>query len=680
MARIPVYNNTVFPDAGPMAEAARSAGFAGRQIGSSLQEGFNALESGVRSVQAGFEKRAKEKEEHEARIEINNLTVAAAKLDAQLAVEWQQTLASADPNDPTVAERFVNDRVTPAWEAIGANLKTERGRMHFATQRAQAWASAYKGAHSDQAAIAAQQAAQNVEDMGTLRSDAAYTQPATWQEQVAAMERDVDAIAETNPGTTVVAREKLKDKLRKDIVEGALRKLIATNPDEALRAIEGGDFKGILSGEEMGIQAERARSSKNSLDNDAKQALKDAEQAKKDLATAEFDAIRAGVEFDPVTKTMKFPADYETRLRDWETKHGTYADGDKLRTEKNYIAVEKRRNPDDDVVSDPEVKERLRKRALAGEDITDDVRNARMMDLLDAEDTSTLLEWGKSNDNPKEDNKYLEGFLETQHSYIGVGRPGTQNKPINDAWAKSRIADYNKDMTKKYKEAKALGWTDEQFEEYAKKALPRYDFSLRDLDKEMRRARKAKEDFIPPEDIAAPPLVEKDTMPTDEDFDDTSGVEELNRLYQARGQVKSSGDVREGPRKNIVVKTVKGRQPLDFTGLKTDVLDKWERVQGELGYKLPIVSAYRDPVRNARAGGAKKSQHLHGNAIDVDASGLSKAERLHVIRVARRLGFTGVGVYANALHFDIGGTKRAWGPSHSADSIPTWALATVQGT
>ena len=250
MPRIPVYSNDVYPDAGPMAEAARSAGFAGRQIGSSIQQGWNALEQGVNAVQAGFEKRAAEKEEHEARVEINNTTVAAAKLDAQLAVDWQDTLATADPNDPNVAENFVNGRVTTAWDALGANLKTERGRMHFATQRAQAWAQAYKGAHSDQAAMSAAQAVQNIEDIGVNRSNAAYTQPGSWKDQVSAMERDLDAIAETN-NVGYADREKLKDKYRKEIAEGALRKLVATNPDEAKRAIAAGEFNGILTGEEL---------------------------------------------------------------------------------------------------------------------------------------------------------------------------------------------------------------------------------------------------------------------------------------------------------------------------------------------------------------------------------------------------------------------------------------------
>jgi len=670
MPRIPVYSNGVYPDAGPMAEAARSAGFAGRQIGSSLQQGWNALGQGVNAVQAGFEKRAAEKEEHEARVEINNTTVAAAKLDAQLAVDWQDTLATADPNDPNVAENFVNGRVTTAWDALGANLKTERGRMHFATQRAQAWAQAYKGAHSDQAAMSAAQAVQNIEDIGVNRSSAAYTQPGSWKDQVSAMERDLDAIAETN-NVGYADREKLKDKYRKEIAEGALRKLVATNPDEAKRAIAAGEFNGILTGEELGIQNDRATGSKTALENDAKQAENEKTRAQRDLADAELGVIQSGIEFNTKTGLSTVPPDYFTKLRDWQAKHGTSADEGKYRTAYNFGVTESRRKASDDVTSDPDIKERLRKRALAGEDITDDVRNARMQDLLDAKDTSILMEWGKSNDNPKEDNKYLEGYLSSREDVIGSGNQ-FRDKVINSAWKKARIADYKSDMTKKYKEAMADGWTEEQFEAYANKAIRHYDYDQNALTKELKRAKKAKEAFQPPTDVTAPPLVGNDKMPTEEDFNDTSGVDKLDKAQANAGAP-------DGPRKNIVTKQLAGRAPLNMNGLKSDVLDKWELVQGKLGYKLAIVSAFRDPASNAQAGGAKGSQHIHGNAIDVDASGLSKQERLHVIRVARSLGFKGVGVYANALHFDIG-TKRAWGPDFSDKTIPSWALETVQGT
>lgn len=125
----------------------------------------------------------------------------------------------------------------------------------------------------------------------------------------------------------------------------------------------------------------------------------------------------------------------------------------------------------------------------------------------------------------------------------------------------------------------------------------------------------------------------------------------------------------------LVTSTKRGYQP-DVDNLRPEIASGIVELQQAWGRDLPIISAYRDPARNARAGGARKSQHLHGNAVDIDVSNLSIEERKNLIRLAREKGFTGIGVYANSLHIDKGG-KRHWGPSYKAASTPKWALAAL---
>lgn len=126
----------------------------------------------------------------------------------------------------------------------------------------------------------------------------------------------------------------------------------------------------------------------------------------------------------------------------------------------------------------------------------------------------------------------------------------------------------------------------------------------------------------------------------------------------------------------------------DFSKLNPELLDKWTLVQGAFGKQLPIVSGYRgdlvqDPktgkmvTRNELAGGASGSQHLTGDAIDIDVSKLSKAERIKLIETASAAGMTGIGVYNNSIHFDVRDARKAWGPSHGYESVPGWAKSTV---
>ncbi|MFV1536953.1 YcbK family protein [Phaeobacter sp. JH204B] len=106
--------------------------------------------------------------------------------------------------------------------------------------------------------------------------------------------------------------------------------------------------------------------------------------------------------------------------------------------------------------------------------------------------------------------------------------------------------------------------------------------------------------------------------------------------------------------------------------MSSDALAAWDRLTSKYG-DLGVNSAYRDPAHNARVGGAKRSQHTHGNAFDVDVSGMPREDRIALIKDARGAGFRGIGVYDNSLHFDVG-PSRAWGADYSRSSLPAWAV------
>lgn len=109
-----------------------------------------------------------------------------------------------------------------------------------------------------------------------------------------------------------------------------------------------------------------------------------------------------------------------------------------------------------------------------------------------------------------------------------------------------------------------------------------------------------------------------------------------------------------------------------------DLLSKIEAIGRQFGSRLVINSGYRDPGRNARAGGASGSQHLNGLAVDILTSGLSQNEVLRLIRIASAQGITGIGVYSGSVHFDIRAEKTAWGPTYRRASVPSWAEQTIR--
>ena len=109
----------------------------------------------------------------------------------------------------------------------------------------------------------------------------------------------------------------------------------------------------------------------------------------------------------------------------------------------------------------------------------------------------------------------------------------------------------------------------------------------------------------------------------------------------------------------------------ELYGVDEEVTSRFNELQGFVG-PLKVISGYRSPSYNRRVGGAKKSQHTSGNAIDIDVRHLSIEQRQELIKNASALGYKGIGVYANSIHLDMG-SRRYWGPNYSGNSLPGWA-------
>jgi zinc D-Ala-D-Ala carboxypeptidase len=72
---------------------------------------------------------------------------------------------------------------------------------------------------------------------------------------------------------------------------------------------------------------------------------------------------------------------------------------------------------------------------------------------------------------------------------------------------------------------------------------------------------------------------------------------------------------------------------------------------------IEIVSAYRTPEYNKKIGGAPKSQHVEGKAVDIKIKGITPKE---VAKLAEEVGFDGIGIYPTFTHCDTRGTKARW--------------------
>ena len=109
------------------------------------------------------------------------------------------------------------------------------------------------------------------------------------------------------------------------------------------------------------------------------------------------------------------------------------------------------------------------------------------------------------------------------------------------------------------------------------------------------------------------------------------------------------------------------------------VLQLANQVAQKFGTIFTINSGFRDPARNTAAGGAKRSQHMLGNAIDIGARNYSNNERLEMIAYASSIGIKGIGLYNSGnMHFDVrDGARAGWGNDYTQASTPSYAVSAM---
>lgn len=119
----------------------------------------------------------------------------------------------------------------------------------------------------------------------------------------------------------------------------------------------------------------------------------------------------------------------------------------------------------------------------------------------------------------------------------------------------------------------------------------------------------------------------------------------------------------------------------DLEGLSPAARKMLQGVAETYGKPINVVSGYRSKARNARVGGAGRSQHIHGNAIDISLKDLPDEEKARLLSTAIASGAKGVGIYpGGSLHIDTRDTPTLWGMRPGAaysgmpmDMAPAWA-------
>ena len=123
------------------------------------------------------------------------------------------------------------------------------------------------------------------------------------------------------------------------------------------------------------------------------------------------------------------------------------------------------------------------------------------------------------------------------------------------------------------------------------------------------------------------------------------GIKIGNHLYEGQKQTKA-GSANTG-----LIFRNKGQE-----NIQPEISNILTETSAILGKDLVITSGRRSAEHNAAVGGAKESEHVPGNASDIDMSGMSEDERMNLVQTLRAKGMRRFGTYdnnPNMLHVDM---------------------------
>ena len=99
------------------------------------------------------------------------------------------------------------------------------------------------------------------------------------------------------------------------------------------------------------------------------------------------------------------------------------------------------------------------------------------------------------------------------------------------------------------------------------------------------------------------------------------------------------------------------RDGSNLVKLEEELIDKLQKLRVQVGKPIIVNSGYRTSEYNAKIGGAPKSQHMEGKAADIRVIGVTPVQ---VAKLAKQVGFRGVGIYDTFTHVDVRLTPTEW--------------------
>lgn len=229
---------------------------AGRSIGRSMAQTGEAIGSGLASV-------GKTVEQVQYHQEISRGGAEFAKTFAGLDQQWNQTVKNADPNDPAVAQKFIQEQVEPTLEKMRGGFGTPQGRNWAESHISQMREHFFAKTSADMSTMAGIAARTNITTLTNQLSNAAISDPSSLKTSLGLVQSSINAMVDSSPNLKPTEAADMKARLLQEsqatIVKAAALGAIGINPEAGLKKFSSPEYSKYISGAELKSLEQQAK-------------------------------------------------------------------------------------------------------------------------------------------------------------------------------------------------------------------------------------------------------------------------------------------------------------------------------------------------------------------------------------------------------------------------------------
>lgn len=267
------------------AQGERIAGEMTRRIGGEFSQDLNQLGTAY--------------EAYQARQEISHGMATFATGMNNLSQGWNATAKTADPNDPTVSQKFHDETVQPWVDQFVGSFKTKAGQRWAQEKAAELTTHMYEKSAADMSTLAGEATIQNMEVAKNQFSQMTMNDPSSHDVAQQSWRDMVETTLQHNPNLTADQAARIREHYTtdggKEIAAGAFYGVAGNNPGLARQMLADGKWGNYFDADQVKVLDGYAQTVQRANDERVKAAEAQQRKQEDDEAKAALGQAQAGM-------------------------------------------------------------------------------------------------------------------------------------------------------------------------------------------------------------------------------------------------------------------------------------------------------------------------------------------------------------------------------------------------